>query len=233
MTSRQRDGPRDDPKRGPSPARSPKTPCEGDRPSPGDRSPASARGPLVGGGGRDISCNSARAGQRSRAPGDGNAHGVPDAAITSGTKRLVAEGQVSGAGARTADRRAKVPEVYCTGRLSGGVLLVVVVDGGRGERGPVEDSKVEARSVRASWCGSSTPACPPEVEQVIGEATLRPRTGGGPSRGGAGGRGLAPTLGMKRPPALTLPGVASVVAPDQGPAMSQRISTASRSRSWR
>ncbi|GGP93553.1 hypothetical protein GCM10010278_84550 [Streptomyces melanogenes] len=61
---------------------------------------------------------------------------------------------------------------------------------------------------------------------VVGPGAVR--VVAGPAAGG-----LAPTLGTKRPPALTLPGVASVVAPDQGPAMSQRISTASRSRSWR
>ncbi|MDQ0935141.1 hypothetical protein QFZ49_005112 [Streptomyces turgidiscabies] len=42
------------------------------------------------------------------------------------------------------------------------------------------------------------------------------------------GGGARPTLGMKRPPALSLPGVASAVR-GQGPAMIQRISTAPRS----
>lgn len=140
-----------------------------------------------------------RAGQRSRAVGQGNAHGVLRAAVTSGTNWRLPEEQVSGRGVRVAGRRAKVPEVYVRGRLSGGVLLVVVVDGGPGwarpDQGGQQDGGRDTPRPGASWCGSHTPArkydspaCPTEVEQVIGEDTLRRRTGGGPSRGGVGGR---------------------------------------------
>jgi hypothetical protein len=155
VTSRQRDRPADDSTRGRSPARSPTSAWHGDRASPGDRSRRGAHGPRVGIRRRDTSCNSARAGRRSRTAADDSAHGVPSAAITSGTKRRTAGAQVSALEDRTADRRSKVPEVYGARRLSGGVLLVLVVDGGRGERDLVEESKGEARSVpdrgRASY----------------------------------------------------------------------------------
>jgi hypothetical protein len=176
VTSRQGDRPADGSTRGRCPARSPTSACAGPARPPGPV-PTGAHGPRAGTGRHDTSCNSARAGQRSRAAADGNAHGVPSAAVTSGTKRRAAGAQVSGLEDRTADRRSKVPEVYGARRLSGGVLLVVVVDGGRGGRDPVEASKVEARSVPDRGRASYRPRHSSSSDRGRSESWRRRRAG--------------------------------------------------------